>query len=300
MKRLIIAVLMILSISVAGFGRVRVVTTTSDLKALVEYIGGNNVQVTALARPLQDPHYLDATPGMVVRISRAQLLVENGLELEMGWLPEVLRETRNRDVRPGGRGYVDASQGVAAIQIPERISRDQGDVHPSGNPHYTLEPVRAIPAARNIRDGLIRVDSANKTVYEQNFARYEEESRALLAQWREKFAPFKGAGVIVYHKHFDYLLKALGLEVVDAIEPLPGLAPTARHVANLLSRYTPQTVRFVIVEPWHDMSVSRRVAEGIGVPLVEGVPAVGAVRGTDTIFSMFEENAQRILAALQR
>ena len=282
-----------------GFARLRVVTTLPDHAALAEYIGGEQVETYSLSRPLQDAHYLDATPGMIVRIGRADLFIKNGMELEEGWIPEVLRETRNRAVRPGGRGYVDASKGINAIQVPERIHRDMGDVHPSGNPHYTLEPVTSIPAAENIADGLIRINSANSDYYLENLTRYIEESQELLEKWQAKFEPHQGTGVIVYHKHFDYMLEALGIEVVDAIEPLPGLPPSARHVAQLLSEYDSERVSFVLMEPWHDARVSQRVADGIGVELVTGCPTVGSCEGADSLFSLFETNAQKILDALE-
>ena len=296
---LMLMFLLSLSAVSPALAQLRVVTTTTDLASLVEFIGGEKVEVTSITRPLQDAHYLDATPGMVVRVGRADMFVENGMELEAGWVPEVMRQTRNRTVRPGGNGYVDASKGITPIQVPERIHRDMGDVHPSGNPHYTLEPVTSIAAAGNIADGLIRIDSENTDYYLDNLARYEEKSRGLIEEWKEKFAPHEGAGVIVYHKHFDYMLEALGLEVVDAIEPLPGLAPTARHVAGLLSDYSSDVVKVVIMEPWHDDRLPERVAEGIGVELVKPAPAVGAYDDTADIFSLFESNARMILEAIE-
>ncbi len=286
-----------LSVSTAE-ARVRVTTTTTDLASLVELIGGDKVGVTSLSRPLQDAHYLDATPGMVMRISRSGLFVENGLELEMGWIPEVLRETRNRDVRTGGDGHVNASEGINPIQVPERIHRDMGDVHPSGNPHYTLEPVVSQQAARNIANGLSRVDPENRDFYQANLEEYIRRSKELMAKWRGKFEEHRGAKVITYHKHFDYMLEALGVEVADAIEPLPGLAPSAGHIAGLLRSYDAETVGAVLMEPWHDQRVGRQVATGIGVPLVVGCPAVGSCDDTSCILSLFEENARRLLEAV--
>lgn len=282
-----------------ALAQLRVTTTTTDLASLVRTLGGDRVDVVSLSRALQDAHYLDATPGMVVRISRSDLFVENGFDLEMGWVPEVLRETRNRRVRPGGVGHVNASNGIEAIQVPERIHRDMGDVHPSGNPHYTLEPVVAQQAARNIARGLTRVDPEHADLYAENLAAYIARSNEVVARWQEKFAPHAGTGVIIYHKHFDYMLKSLGLEIVDAIEPLPGLAPSARHVAGLISGHTPERVRLVVMEPWHDARVGRQVAQGIGVPLLVLCPTVGSCEGTDDVLALFESNARKILEVLE-
>ncbi|KMQ51725.1 Zinc ABC transporter, periplasmic-binding protein ZnuA [Chitinispirillum alkaliphilum] len=292
------AVLLLCLVVSAAFATVRVTTTTTDLASLVEMIGGDLVDVTSLSRPLQDAHYLDATPGMIMRISRSDLFVENGFELEVGWVPEVLRETRNRRVRPGGEGYVNASEGIQAIQIPSSASRAQGDVHPSGNPHYTLEPVRAQQAARNIANGLIRVDGANRETYQNNLESFIEQSNEVVEKWVEKFKPYEGTAVLIYHKHFDYLLKKLGLNIADAIEPLPGLAPSAGHVARLLSTYDSESVRVVIMEPWHDQRVGRQVAQGIGVDLVVGCPTVGSCDGADCILTLFETNARKIYEAI--
>ncbi len=295
----IVAAVMVFNSFSSADAKLRVTTTTTDLAALAEAIGQDLVEVISLSRPLQDAHYLDATPGMVVRISRSDLFIENGFELEMGWIPEVLRETRNRNVRRGGIGHVDASSGIQAIQIPERIHRDMGDVHPSGNPHYTLEPVISQKGARNIANGLIRIDSGNAHIYQANLENYIEKSSRVVEMWQNKLAPFAGAGVIIYHKHFDYMLEKLDLNLVDAIEPLPGIAPSAGHVAKLISVYDPSMVSFVIMEPWHDERVGRQVASGIGVPLVIGCPSVGSCDGADCIISLFETNAEKIYETLK-
>jgi len=278
---------------------VRVTTTTTDLAAIATSIGGDRVAVRALARPHLDPHFLDATPGMVVRISRSDLLIENGVELEIGWLPEVLQQTRNRDLRRGGPGHVDASIHIDRIQIPEVITRDQGDVHPSGNPHYTLEPLVAVGAARAIVEGLIRVDPEGEDLYRERLEVFESRAAALVEDWRERFAPFSGSGVIVYHRHFDYMLKSLGLEIVDTIEPLPGLAPSARHLASLITRRSDGSARLVLMEPWQDRRVAGRLAEALSIPLVIGCPAVGVCPETEDIFSLFEANARKIGEALE-
>lgn len=278
----------------------RVTTATTDLAALVRTIGGDRVEVHSLVRPLQDPHYLDATPGMVVRLSRSDLVVENGVELEIGWLPEVLSQTRNRSVRPGGRGHLDASQNVDLIQVPDRGFRDQGDVHPSGNPHYTLDLTAVLPAAESVARALIRLDGANREIYQANLRAFRESAEATVNRWREKFEPFQGEGIIVYHRHFDYLTKNLGLEIVDTIEPLPGLAPSARHVADLMDSWDAESVRLVLIEPWHDPRVAQRVADHLGVPLVVGCPAVDACDDTEDLISLFEANAAKLLQALEK
>ncbi len=296
-----LAILMGATFAQEASARLRVTTTTTDLAALARTVGGEHVDVYSLSRPLQDAHYLDATPGMVVRISRSDLFIENGLELEMGWVPEVIRDTRNRRVRPGGPGHVDASAGIQAIQVPDRIMRDMGDVHPSGNPHYTLEPVVSQQAARNIADGLIRVAPQHADDFRANLQAYIDRSDEVVAAWQTKFEPHAGAQVIIYHKHFDYMLKKLGLDIVAAMEPLPGLAPSARHIAGLIAQYRDaDTIRAVIMEPWHDQRVGRQVADAIGVPLLILCPTVGSCEGADDLIGLFETNAAKVLEALKK
>lgn len=304
MRRLMFASLAILMgafFAQEASARIRVTTTTTDLAALARTIGGEHVDVYSLSRPLQDAHYLDATPGMVVRISRSDLFIENGLDLEMGWVPEVIRETRNRRVRPGGPGHVNASVGIQPIQVPDRIMRDMGDVHPAGNPHYTLEPLVSQQAARNIADGLIRVAPQHADDFRANLQAYIGRSDKVMAAWQAKFEPYAGAQVIIYHKHFDYMLESLGLDIVAAMEPLPGLAPSARHIADLIAQYRDaDTIRAVIMEPWHDQRVGRQVADAIGVPLLVLCPAVGSCDGADDLIGLFETNAGKILEALNK
>jgi len=298
-KRLFAALLISLGLIPAASARLRVTTSTTDLAALAEAIGGDRVDVVSLSRPLQDAHYLDATPGMIVRISRSDLFIENGFDLEMGWVPEVLRETRNRNVRSGGPGHVNASNGIQAIQVPERIHRDMGDVHPSGNPHYTLDPIVAQQAARNIADGLIRVDPRHADTYRANLEAFIARSDEVVNEWVARFEPHAGSRLIIYHKHFDYMLERLGLAVADSIEPLPGLAPSARHVAGLIARHSPDTVRMVVMEPWHDQRVGRQVADGIGVPLLLLCPTVGSCGGAGDLIGLFETNARKLLELLE-
>lgn len=276
-----------------------VVATTTDLGSMAEQLGGEHVSVYTLTRPLEDAHYLDATPGMITRTSYADVFIQNGMELEVGWIPEVLRQTRNRDVRPGGPGYVDASRGIQAIQVPDEMDRAQGDVHKDGNPHYTLDPIEAQQAARNIVEALEAQDPENAEVYRENLEEFIEEAEELVEQYQEKFEPHRGTELIIYHEHFDYMLQRLGIEVTDSIEPLPGVAPSARHIAGLIDSYSgDENVKMVIMEPWHNERMARQVAEGIDVPLLQLCPAVGC-EDTANIFELFEHNADQMLQVLE-
>ena len=239
---------------------------------------------------------------MIVQITHADLFVKNGMDLEVGWLPAVIRQTRNRTVRPGGDGHVDASEGIEPIQVPDIPLGDLrrlGDVHPQGNPHFTLEPVTAIPAAQSIARALARVDSDYADLFRENLAKFSEEAHEVLDEYQKRFDEVGTVRVIIYHKHFDYMLERIGLVVADSIEPLPGLAPSARHVAELIRRHSPETVSMVIMEPWHDQRVGRQVADGVGVPLLVLCPTVGSCEGAEDLICLFETNARKLLDVLE-
>lgn len=278
----------------------RVVTTTSDLASLAKRIGGEYVEVTALTSPNRDPHYFNARPSMVVRLNRAGLFVRNGLQLEVGWLPELMRQTNNPAVRPGGDAHVDASRRVPRLEVPEGpVDRSQGHVHPEGNPHYTLDPVRARFAAWNITEGLERIDPERRDRYNDRLETFYGTAESLAKDQRARFEDLPATGVIVYHQQWEYLLDRLGLEKIDEIEPQPGVPPSASHVASLIRRYRGGRIGAVLVAPWNDRGVASQIADGLGVPIVEPCPAVGSCEDTEDVLALFRENADRLYGALE-
>lgn len=284
----------------AAEARIRVVATLPDLAALARAVGGDKVEVEALARPDEDPHRVTATPAMVVRISRAQVFIENGLELEIGWVPALLQSARNAAVRPGGPGHVVAAHRLAAIDVPDGpVDRSQGDVHAGGNPHYTMDPVASKRAAWNIANGLIRVDPANREHYIERLQAFYARADAAAARAREALRPFGRIEVIVYHKHFSYMWRRLGIVEAGSIEPLPGIPPSAAHLARLIENHRGGRIRLVTVEPWNDRRVADRVARELGVRAVTLFGSVGGASGVDDIIDLFEKNTALVVAALQ-
>lgn len=298
MSLALFALLILTPLSVAA-EPIRVVATTPDLASLVERIGGEPVEVTALTSPNRDPHYFNARPSMVVRMNRADLFVKNGLQLEVGWLPELMRQTNNRSIQSGGSAHVEASRKVSRLEVPEEpVDRSRGHVHPNGNPHYTLDPVQARFAAWNITEGLETVDPEHEETYNQRLQSFYEEAQTLAREESERFEDLPRKGVIVYHQQWEYLLDRLGLEKIDEIEPKPGVPPSASHVASLVREYRDGDVGAVLVAPWNKRDVAREVAEGLDVPLVEPCPQVRSCEGTDDVLSLFRENSDRLHEAL--
>lgn len=281
--------------------KLNVVTTTPNLAAIAERVGGDRVEVDSLTSPNRDPHYFNARPSMVVRLNRADLFAKNGLQLEIGWLPELMRQTNNRAIQSGGSAHVDASRKVSPLEVPEGpVDRSQGHVHPEGNPHYTLDPIRARYAAWNITEALETVDSNGSEAYNERLEAFYKEAKSLAEKQASRFGDLSRKGVIVYHQQWEYLLDRLGLEKVDEIEPKPGVPPSASHIASLINEYKDGSVGAVLVAPWSDRGVAKQVAEGIDVPLVEPCPMVGSCENTDTLLTLFRENSNRLHDAISQ
>ncbi|MFQ5587632.1 MAG: metal ABC transporter substrate-binding protein [Nitrospiria bacterium] len=280
---------------------VRVVTTTEDLAAIARAVGGERVRVDFIARGVQDPHFIDPKPSYILKLTRADLLVAVGLGLEEGWLPPLLTGARNARIRPGGSGYVSASEGISLIDVPSgRIDRASGDVHGAGNPHYWLDPVNGARMAQNILSGLIRVDPEGKQHYEANVRRFREKLDAALEIWSERMRPFQGERVVTYHKSWPYFLKRFGLTAVDYIEPKPGIPPATAHLQQLIERIKTEGVRVIIAEPYFDPKISRFLSEKTGAAVVTLPPSVSEATGIGDYFALFDHLSQSLARAFER
>lgn len=278
--------------------RLRVLATTPDLASIARMIGGDRVEVEAVARAGQNPHDVTATPAMVAKISRAHLFIENGLELEVGWVPALLQSARNASVRPGGAGYVDASFRVAVLDVPAGpVIRAMGDVHGSGNPHYTLDPIACKRAAWNIANGLIRIDPSRQEEYVERLRVFYARADAAVARARETSASLRGAPIIVYHPYYRYLTSRLGMVEVASIEPVPGVPPSASHLARLIANQKDKGVRLVLIEPWNDRRIAERVARELGARVVQPLTTVGT--GASDVLEMFEKNVALLAEGLR-
>lgn len=251
--------------------RVRIVATTPDLAAIAAAVGGDEVEVRALSAPSQDPHYVDARPSLLVPMSRADLLMINGLELEVGWLPSLQTNARNAAIQTGARGFFDASSHVTRQQVPtRRIDRSMGDVHPGGNPHFTFDPRRGVEIARALADTLSHLEPGLRSHWEQGAERFAQELEALAQRERARFAslPAEARKVVSYHQSLVYLFDWLQLEEVATIEPLPGIDPNPRHTASVLQTMRAQGVDVVIQEEFYPRSVSNTLCSMTGAELV--------------------------------
>jgi zinc/manganese transport system substrate-binding protein len=274
----------------------RVVSTLPDFAALAAELGGERVQAESLIRGTQDPHYVDAKPSFIVKVNRADLLIVIGLGLEAGWLPVLLTQARNGAVQPGGRGYLDASQVVTVREVPINPDRSMGDVHGGGNPHYYTSPAELYRVARAIHQRLLELDPDGAAVYQRRWQAFDEKYAARTTAWKRALAPLAGERVVVYHLSWIYLLRWAGLERAGALEPKPGIPPSAGQVTRLLARVRQRGVRYVLQEIYHPSRLSRVFAAKAGAELKILPSMVGAAPGIDTVWDKFDRIVELLSA----
>ncbi len=295
----LIAILM-LSLAPSAAKKVRVVATTNDLKWAAEQIGGDRVEVVALMHPLQNPHTVQPRPSFVVQLNRADLLVRVGLDYEETWLPPLVEESRNNRIRRGGIGDVDASIGIPLLEVPQgRITREQGEVHIFGNPHYWLDPENMKIIARNIANGLQRVDPAGAATYERNLKRLEREMNKLLVETLQLAAPLKGQKMVAYHTTWSYLANRYGFRIIGYLEPKPGIPPSASHLANLIALMRQEGVKVILKESFYENRIPNMVAQRTGAKVVEVCPTVGGEPGTETYPELMRHILTKLVTAVQ-
>ena len=285
--------------SVEGADKIRVVTTTTDLKALTEAVGGSLVDVDALARGSQNPHDLEVRPSLMVKVRRADLLVINGLDLDQ-WAEVVVQGANNPKVVPGAPGRVDASAGLLVLEVPRtRVDRSMGDVHPVGNPHYTVDPGMVPGVTGNILEGLARVSPQNRAAFERNREQFLARLAQAMTKWSADLAPFKGAKVIVDHNMWPYFLTRFGLVQAGSIEERPGIPPTPSHLTKLIASMKEDKIKVIIAVPWADYKLAERVAAEAGAKVVLVANAVGSIKGADTYLDTIDYNVKAVAQALK-
>jgi zinc/manganese transport system substrate-binding protein len=305
MKRMLVwlivaLVTLMLAIAPGAARKLRVVATTNDLKWAVEQIGGKNVEVVALMHPLQNPHTVQPRPSFIVQLNRADLLVRIGLDYEETWLPPLVEESRNPKIRRGGVGDVDASIGIPLLEIPQgRVTREQGEVHIFGNPHYCLDPENMKIIARNIAEGLKRVDPSNADEYDGNLKRLERLMDDLLDETLKLAAPLRGEKFVAYHTTWSYLANRYGFRIIGYLEPKPGIPPSASHLADLIVRMRQEKVKVIIKEPFYENRIPNMVAQRTGAKVVEICPTVGGEPDTETYPKLLRRILTKLVNAVQ-
>jgi zinc/manganese transport system substrate-binding protein len=278
-----------------------VVATTEDLASLAREVGGDRVTVTALAAGYQDPHQVDAKPSFILAISRADVLLVVGRELEIGWLPALLSSGRNAKVQVGGAGYLDASQNVKILEIPTgQITRAMGDVHPQGNPHYWLDPANGRRMADAIRAKLTQLAPAEGAYFQKRYADFDVRLAAAEARWDKTMAAYKGRKLVTYHRSWPNFMERFGLDVVGYVEPKPGIPAPPSHIISLIDEMKKQKVSVIVVEPYWSLKTPDSIANQTGARVLVLAPSVGGIKKGEPAdyIALFDYNIGLLSAAL--
>jgi len=298
-KLMIPVALLAVSFTVAKAGTIKVVTTTTDLKSITELVGGNKVSVSSIATGFQNPHFVDPKPSYIISLSNADLFVTVGLDLETGWSPQLLSSSRNTKIQKGSAGYVDASEGVGLLQVPSSVNRGEGDIHIYGNPHYWLDPYNGKVIARNIADGLERIDPSNKTFYEDNLQTFFKKINEKMAEWQTRIAPYKGSKIIAYHNEWCYFERRFGLTIVDFMEPKPGIPPSPSQLVKVIKEVAADKIKVIISSPYFSTSSSDVVAKQTGVKELTLATSVNAFNPIKNYFDLFDYDIDQLITTLK-
>ena len=301
MKKLMVSITLLFCMVLFTKARtVKVVTTTTDMKSISEAIGGDKVSVLSIATGYQNPHFVDPKPSYIISLSNADLFVTVGLDLETGWSPQLLASSRNAKIQKGSAGYVDASVGVGLYQVPSAANRGEGDIHIYGNPHYWLDPLNGKVIARNIANGLERVDPQNQAFYETNLHQFFNQVDAKLKEWQAKMLPYKGTKIIAYHNEWVYFEKRFGLEIVDFMEPKPGIPPSPSQLVKVINEVQANHIKIIISSPYFTTSSSDVVAKQTGVKELTMATSVGAFPSIKTYFDLFDYDIDHLTDVLKQ
>jgi len=280
--------------------KLKVVTATEDPASITREIGGDRVTVTSIGKGYQDPHFIEPKPSFLLLLKNADLLEVVGLELEIGWLPPLLDQSRNNNIRPGQKGYLDLSQGVEILDRPSgTINRSMGDVHPLGNPHYWLDPANAVRMAIEITNKLSELRPLDAAYFSQRLQTFKVRMNEANKRWMAEMAPYRGAKIVTYHNSLPNFVRHFGLVVVDHVEPKPGIPPSPSHTLELMNEIKDQKVKVIIMEPYFDRKTPDSIAERTGARVVVMYPSVGGKTELDDYFKLFDYNIDQLVKALK-
>jgi zinc/manganese transport system substrate-binding protein len=279
--KLLFGCLLLAALCEPASAKLNVVATTPDLASIAKVIGGDLIDLTVLAKPTEDPHFVDAKPSLILKLNRADVVIEGGAELEIGWLPRLLDQSRNVKLAADTPGHVACAQGVPLKEIPSTLDRSKGDIHAAGNPHYIVDPANAKIVARNITQAFCALDEKSAAAYRANLQRFTDTLDTKLAEWQKKLEPFKGQQVVAYHNSWLYFGERFGLNIDLFLEPKPGVPPTPRHLAEVILKMKQDKVHVILVDPYLDRRTAETVAAKTDATVVDVAQFPGGVKGTE-------------------
>jgi len=299
--RLVVALAVALAVGAPeARAALRVVTSTEDLAAIVREVGGDRVEVEALAKGYQDPHFVEAKPSFILKLHAADLLVVVGRELEIGWLPPLITQSRNAKVQVGADGYLDASLTARILEIPTgQVTRAMGDVHPMGNPHYWLGPDNGRRIAAAVRDKLTQLSRGDADYFASRYADFDRRLTEAEARWKAALAPYAGLKVVTYHRSWPNFADVFGLDVMGYVEPKPGIPPSPSHTLELMEEMKRQGVQLILVEPYFDLKTPDAIARETGAKVLVMLPSVGGEKDVKTYFDLFDYDVNLLVSAIK-
>jgi zinc/manganese transport system substrate-binding protein len=270
--------------------KLNVVTTTPDLAVVISEVGGDHVSVQSLSKGTQDPHFLEAKPSFMVKVNRADLMVSTGLELEIGWLPPIIQGARNPNVMPGSEGYLEVGQFITPIELPStKVTRAEGDVHPFGNPHFMLDPIRAGQVAVGIAGHLAEMDPDHAAIYKENASKLKTRLEEKTKAWQKRIAKSGVTEVVTYHKTLNYFLDRFGIGNPINLEPKPGIPPTAQHIMEVIRVVKEKNIKLVMIENFYDKSFADKIVSEVPKIKVDTIPVeVGGDPSIKTLDDLYE------------
>ncbi|SDH71473.1 metal ABC transporter substrate-binding protein [Propionivibrio dicarboxylicus] len=291
------AALLLAVFALPSFAALNILACEPEWGALAQELGGDKVTVFSATNAFQDPHHIQAKPSLLARARNADLVICTGVQLEVGWLPILLKQAGNPKIQEGQPGYFEAAKFVRMLEVPTSIDRSLGDVHPGGNPHIQMDPRNIALIAEGLAKRLAEIDAANSTVYQARYASFADRWKKAIAEWERQAAPLRGLNIVVHHKAFIYLENWLGLKEVATLEPKPGVEPTSGHLSEVLAQLQRQPARAVIRSTYNDSRGSEWLAERAKIPAVLLPFTVGGSDQAKDLFGFFDDVIQRLLMA---
>ncbi len=287
----------------SGKSTIEVVTTLPDLREIAKEIGGEKVSVFSIAKGYQDPHYVDAKPSYIIKLRKADLFIQVGLDLEVGWVQMLIDGARKKKIRWGGVGYVNASKGVTLLQVPNidpTKLRAEGDIHIYGNPHYWLDPENAKIIAENIYIGLVRIAPDDEGYFQENKRQFISRLDQEISKWTLMMEPYGGRKIIAFHNSWPYFENRFGIQIAGFVEPKVGISPSPKHIKSTIDSMKRENIRIIIISPYYSKKIPERIAKEVGGVVVELAPSVEGMIGISNYFDLFDYNLRQLIDAFKK
>ena len=293
--------LLLSAVAARAQGKLTIVTTTEDLASIAREVAGDHATVESISRGYQDPHFVEAKPSFILKLQKADVLVLVGRELEIGWLPPLIQQSRNSKIQVGAAGYLDASLQATILEVPTaQVTRAMGDVHPLGNPHYWMDPENGKRVGKEIADKLAELRPNDKTFFQQKLADFTTRLDAAEKRWLAAMAPYKGTKVVTYHRSFPNFAERFGLDIIGYVEPKPGIPPSPQHTLDLINEMKRQNVKIMLIEPYFDLKTPNAIGRDTGAQVLVMPPSVGGVKAITDYFTLFDYDIKLFVDAIRK